>query len=127
MPDTSSVTPALFKHKTDSGQVVKRFEFDVVSDDDAGNAQLVLSDLHGFIVKYVTNPDAGTAPTAAWDMTLVGSEGEDVLAGGGVDRSNTATQQVIPTEPIRVDGDYTLTFANMGNSKLARVILHIVE
>ena len=90
----------------------------IVAESNGGNIHPITtgSDIDSFIFKVKSNPGA-TAPTAAWDYTLVSEDGEDVLGGEGADRSATVT------EPIRaktdtsygevyVDGTGTLTITN---------------
>jgi len=83
----------------------------ILTDEDGGN-----SNLNAFIVLVVTNPGA-TAPTASYDVTLVDSEGVDVMGGALNDRSATASEQAMPLisgnpVPRLVLGSLTFKLAN---------------
>lgn len=47
-----------------------------------------------YIVLVITNP--GTTPTASYDITLTDADSVDVMGGELADRSNSATEQVVP-------------------------------
>jgi len=82
--------------------------------------------LKGFIVRVVTNPGA-TAPTAAYDLTLLDEDGVDVLAGGGADRHETNTEQIIPVSPPFVDGELTFTLAAAGDAKIGVCTIYMIK
>ena len=56
-------------------------------------ATALTTKIQGQLLRMVTNPGA-TAPTADYDITLVGDEGEDVLQGVGIDRHTSTTEDV---------------------------------
>ena len=77
--------------------------------------------------RLVTNP--GTAPTADYDITLIGPDGEDVLQGAGTDRHTTATEQAEiqasgGTPPV-VEGHHVFTIAAAGDTKDGVARIHL--
>lgn len=101
---------------------VRVFRVTLTSDASGDATQTVVMD--GAIVRVVTNPSA-TAPTANWDVTLVGPDGEDLAAGELVDRHTSNTEQVFLTDTPFHYGDVIVTGANMGNAKIADVVLYV--
>lgn len=85
---------------------------------------------NGIVHRLVTIPDGGgTAPTAAWDLTITDGDSVDVLNGLGADRSATATEQKANTDGL---GDVkssllTANVTNAGNAKGVTVILYILD
>jgi hypothetical protein len=75
-----------------------------------------------YLYNVTTNP--GTAPTAAYDITLV-VDGEDVAGGKLADRSATATETVVIASStigyFMMDGAMSITFA--GNTANPSVIV----
>jgi hypothetical protein len=100
--------------------------------DASGNADGSITNLYGFLVKYVTDPDGTAAPTDLYDMTLVDENSVDALAGSGADRSATLNQQVYPVAsgaqtPVFLCGTHTFTIANAGNAKSGVAVFYLVE
>ena len=61
---------------------------------------------------------AGSAPTDNYDITITDANGVDVLATGGMNRSASATQQVLASSLGGVAGSVlTFTLANAGAVK----------
>lgn len=62
-------------------------------------------------------PGTGTAPTALYDVSLVDTDGVDVLNGQGVDQSATVGKYFTFATPLVIDGTQTLdlVIANAGN------------
>jgi hypothetical protein len=90
------------------------------------------SKFRGKLVKVETIPGANgdlttTLPTAGYDITLLDSYSQDVAGGNLADRSGTLAEAWVPTDPIAVDDDITLTLANTGASKTGRIILHFTK
>ena len=86
------------------------------------------SRIKGKIVKVQTIPglngDKTTAtPTALYDITLLDAYSGDVADGNLMNRSASAAETVIPSAPIPVDGELTLTIANAGDTKKGRIII----
>jgi hypothetical protein len=80
----------------------------------------------GALVRLVTIPSAGSAPTALYDITLLDEDGVDVLAGAGIDRSATLTEQVAATSLGCVANDKLyLHITNAGNAKAGTVIVFL--
>lgn len=85
--------------------------------------------IRGNLVKVETIPGedgdlATDLPTAAYDLTLLDSYGNDIVSGYGKDRSGTVAEQFVPVQPVPVFDEITLTIANAGASTQGRVILH---
>lgn len=87
----------------------------------AGNTDRI----NGLIHRVVFDPDGTDAPTDNYDVVLNDENGVDVLANAGADRDTANTEQVIPSQPIAVDGALTLGVTNAGNAKKGKVILYV--
>lgn len=81
------------------------------------------------LLQIETNPGS-TGPTADWDVTLIDSDGADVLDGSGQDRhtSSTLVDPIIwgstSLHPVIKSGTYTLTVANTSvNSATATIAI----
>lgn len=84
-------------------------------------------DFTGFIKGCFTDPGA-TAPTAAYDVTILDEDGIDVILGNGADRSATATEFIKAASASMVfESKLTLTIANAGAEKTGTVYLYIQE
>ncbi len=96
-------------------------KIDWVSDDAAGTASGTLTgDVVGSLQRFTTVPSGGgTAPTAAYDITLKDEHGVDLLNGLGADRSATATESKGQSDGLLFTAATSLEFAvaNAGNSK----------
>ncbi len=90
----------------------------------AGGAATDTVTIDGAIVRVVTNPGA-TAPTANYDVTLIGPDGEDLAAGELADRHTSNTEQVFLTDTPFHYGDITVTIANAGDTKQGTVVLYV--
>lgn len=82
----------------------------------------------GRIVMIETIPglagDRVTAcPTAAYDICLLDTYGLDITAGYLEDRSDTIAERVVPTQPLSVHGEVTLSITNAGNATSGMVII----
>lgn len=98
--------------------------------DSSGNATELIRAMQGFLIAVDFEPSSVAAPSADYDVTLVDSDGLDLLGGAGVDRSASAKSR-IPTPNSGTTlitylyGDYTLTIANAGNTKQGTVTLFV--
>ncbi len=72
--------------------------------------------IDGAIVRVVTNP-GGTAPTDDYDLTIIDSDGVDLLAGEGANRDTSTSEQIFPTNTPFHNGIVTVTIANAGDTK----------
>lgn len=114
------------------GKAIERIIIDWTSDA-SGNADVSITNLYGFLVKFVTDPAAaGSAPTDNYDFTLVDENGIDALDSKGLDRDTSNTEQVYPVAtnaatPVFLCGTHTFTIANAGNAKSGRVVLYTIE
>ena len=68
-----------------------------------------MSDIKGKKMAYFTTNPGATAPTADYDLTLLDTDGLDVLGGNGADRSATLTQNGVAVPGDRFM-DVALTF-----------------
>jgi hypothetical protein len=81
----------------------------------------------GEVTRFITDPGA-TAPTAAYDITILDDDGVDVLIGAGADRSATLTEQVIASSLGYIyDSKLTLEILHAGDSKIGVVYLYIKD
>jgi hypothetical protein len=104
----SSVTVTETNH---SGLSVKRIKFAWTAHTDGVVTGVATTGAYtGKVERFITDPDGVTAPTAAYDITIVDDDGYDVLAGAGADRSATATEQVLAAS-LGVVCSSKLTFA----------------
>lgn len=78
----------------------------------------------GALLLVCTDPGA-TAPTADWDVALNDSDGVDLLAGQGADRSATATEYINSGMGGLASDQLTLAVTNAGNSKLLDVYVYL--
>ncbi len=76
-------------------------------------------------VKFV--PGASSVqPSADYDVTLVDSDGADLLQGEGADLSNSAASFVTFATPVQLPGGaIDLVVANAGNAKQGTVVLWV--
>jgi hypothetical protein len=79
-------------------------------------------------VKFI--PSAVTAPSAAYDVTVIDGESVDMVTGLGANLSATASTRSVPlvnsTEKLFFEGgNLTPTVANAGNAKLGTIILWV--
>lgn len=81
----------------------------------------------GQVMQLTTVPSGGgTAPTDNYDVTLLDSDGVDVLAGGGADRDTANTETVRASSLGMVAGSpLTLNVASGGNSKQGTAYVYI--
>jgi len=119
----NSRTPIEIQDKTLGEEIVVGWTSDA-----SGDATVSVPEVKGYLLQMVTVPTDG--PTADYDVTLIAPQGSalDVLGGVGADRHTTSTEAVAvyltsaPTPPF-LNGDYTLTIANAGNTKSGVVTL----
>lgn len=104
----SSVTVTERNH---SGLTVKLIKFDWTAHTDGAVTGVATTGAYtGKVEMFVTDPDAGTAPTILYDITVTDDQGVDVLAGAGANRSATVVETVVSSSLGAVVGS-TLTFA----------------
>jgi len=94
--------------------------------------------ISGRVVRVVFVPDTVAVPSPLYDVTLLDSEGVDVLMGFGANRSAVNTEQIFPyatyvdgannrlaSEGITVNSVLTLTIAAAGNAMQGTVIVYV--
>ncbi len=110
---------------------VQEIKFVWVSDDAAGTASGATTfETIGQPVRWTTVPNGGgTAPTAAYDLTLKDQNGIDILNGLGADRSATATESKVSTDGLLFVAatSLTLAVAAAGNRKGGTCYLYVVN
>jgi hypothetical protein len=81
----------------------------------------------GELIRLITKPGtAGDAPTDNYDVTILDSDGYDVLMGAGADRDTANTEQVLKTSlGICQNTTLSLRIAAAGNAKKGTVIIYI--
>lgn len=93
---------------------VKRIKFDWTAHTDGVVTGVATTLAYtGKVVALTTDPDAGTAPTDNYDITITDSDGIDVLLGAGANRDTANVEQVASASLGIVVGS-TLTFAASG-------------
>ena len=103
-------------------------------DDATGAVPDAAIEMHGYILKVVTNPGS-TAPTANYDIALEDPEDNALDALGGLlaNRHTSTTEQVYPAvtgaaTPIFVSGTYNVSVSNNSvNSATGRIIFYLVD
>jgi len=78
----------------------------------------------GYLVAVDTIPDGVAAPTDAYTLQLLTDEGVDLLAGGGINRSDTEAQRLIG-KPSMISGAIYPTLTAAGNGGTVRLLLWI--
>jgi hypothetical protein len=87
----------------------------------------------GELLKVVFTPGSGgVQPTALYDVTMLDTDGFDVLAGKGANLSNAAASQVVPlvgdgvttNQRTALDGVLQLVVAAAGNAKQGTVTIY---
>ncbi len=104
----------------DSGSAYQRYTAVWTSDASGNVSGNPFAVLPGRIESIRTKPNGGgTAPTTLYDVTLVDTDGVDVLAGAGANLSATVTALALLSPAYWQDGSRTLdlTVANAGNAK----------
>ena len=78
----------------------------------------------GTITRMKFIPSGSAVPTANYDVTLLDSDGCDVMDAQGVDRSDTATECAVGFGEV-MGSTLQLVVANAGNAKEGTVVVHI--
>jgi hypothetical protein len=124
-------------YKTDPRTGIRKVTLDWTADGSGNVSGINTTQFDaGEIMRVVFIPDGGgTQPDADYDVTLEDPDNVDVLLGRGVDRSQTATEQVIPIlddgqataqyfgRPVAI-GPLELTVAGAGASNGGTVIIY---
>ena len=81
---------------------------------------------NGVLERLVTIPNASTAPSASYDITVKDQDSTDTLMGAGANRATAATEQVLAASLGCVANDtLTLTVANAGSSCAGVAIVYL--
>lgn len=81
----------------------------------------------GKLIRLITDPgDSGDAPTDNYDVTILDSDGYDVLMGAGADRDTANTEQVLEASlGICLYSTLSLRVSTAGDANKGKVILYI--
>ena len=80
---------------------------------------------NGKLIGAIIDPGS-TAPTASWDLTVTDADSIDVLNGGGVDCSATATEYIAEASLGAVcNSALTMNVTNAGDQKTGTVYIYI--
>jgi len=103
----------------------KSFRMAWTSDASGNVSGLPTRKINGKIRQLVTIPGAGgLAPTTLYDITLLDSDGRDVLAGVGANRSATLPEASAIIEQIVDDSALTLVVSAAGNAKQGTAVVY---
>ena len=81
---------------------------------------------NGAIQRLVTIPDASSAPSASYDVTVLDQDSTDVLMGAGMNRAAASTEQALAaTLGVVAYDTLTLSCASTGASVAGTVIVYI--
>lgn len=112
-----------FSYSADRHGTVQVVTFDWTCTAGGAVSGVLSAPVNGVINRAVTVPDGGgTQPADLYDVTLKDEWGFDLLGGSGANRSQTATEEIVPTSRA-VAGTLELTVANAGNAKGGTLIL----
>lgn len=93
--------------------------------------------LSGRVVKVITNPDSGTAPSANWDLYFYDAEDSAVsLTLTALENRHTSNTEVVypliagstgtvSSVPPVAMGNYAFTVANAGSGGIGRVLVYL--
>jgi hypothetical protein len=114
------------------GQLIEVVRLDITSHASTGNAIATLTGSSGYLVRFAADPQAAS-PTASYDLVINDESGNDVLSAAGANlHATNSTDSAITIDgpgtndhwPVAVNGDLTVEFTNMGNSKQTRIWLY---
>jgi len=105
---------------------VKKVEWSWISDG-SGDADLITTKLYNGELVFAVYTPGGTTPTADWDVVINDADGNDVLAGDGIDKSEAAiTYQPAATSLGAVaQSTLNLVVENAGDTKNGKVAIYI--
>lgn len=111
--------------ETDYNHTIQHIKFAWTSDSDGAASGTTTEPYDGILHFASTIPSGGgTAPTAAYDVTLTDNNSLDVLLAGGTDRSATATEYIKQADLGVVSGS-KLTFTVAAAGELKQGALHV--
>lgn len=110
----SSVTITEQNH---SGLSVKAVKFDWTAHSDGVVSPVTTTGAYtGKVVVFTTDPDAGTAPTDNYDITIIDNQGVSVIGTAGADRDTANVEQVLSASlGAVVQSPLTFSVANAGS------------
>ena len=103
-----------------------KYEWATASSSSGGTTGVTTKAYNGKIERLITIPGASAAaPAASYDITVTDEESIDVLAGGGANRGNSATEQVASSLGTVVNDKLTLNVTNAGSSHSGVAIIYL--
>lgn len=108
---------------------IRKIKWDWLSTDAGAVSSSTLQQYTGAIVKVVFKSDAGgTQPTDAYDVTILDSDGFDVLNGEGanINRAAPVIKTNLDVSMFVMGTTLTLTIAAAGDAKGGEVYLYVV-
>lgn len=113
------------------GMSIRKVEWTLTTDSNGDVSEATTEVLTGKILGCYTNPDNTIAPTANWDLTILGTGGVDVLLGAGQNRdsggADVSEYANISNGPLVVSSALTAVIDNGGDGKKAVITLLIEE
>ncbi|MBW2637999.1 MAG: hypothetical protein JRC86_10855 [Deltaproteobacteria bacterium] len=105
---------------------VKKIEWTWLSSD-LGAAELVTTKPYNGELVYAVYTPGGTTPTADWDVVINDDDGNDVLAGDGIDKSESANsyQPSALTLGAVAESKLTMVLSNAGDAKTGKVAIYL--
>lgn len=115
--------------ETENRYPIRKIKWDWLSTDTGVVSSATLQQYTGAIVKVIFKSDTGgTQPTDAYDVTILDSDGFDVLNGEGanVNRAAPVIKTNLDQSMFVMGTTLTLTIAAAGDAKGGEVYLYIV-
>jgi hypothetical protein len=133
----TKTSDTLIKWGYEKQRIARKIVVDWVGDAADGSVpKLTISNMHGYVIKAVTNPGGSVAPTDNYDIALEGSADTtiDHLAAALQNRDTANTEAAYPAAsgaatPVWLDpDDYKLSISgNIVNSATGQIILYLVD
>jgi hypothetical protein len=114
----------------DNSGYLHKVKFTLLSTTAGSDSEVTTEQFNDMLMRVIITPDGGgTAPSAAWDVTVTDSDGGDVLAGLGANLSETAVTYKSSNDGLGCVKSSALTCSatNMGEGKGATVTLFMLQ
>lgn len=109
---------------------IRKIKWDWLSTDAGAVSSATLQQYTGVIVRAIFKSDSGgTQPTDSYDVTILDSDGFDVLNGEGanINRAAPVIKTGLDQSMFVVGTTLTLTIANAGDAKGGEVYLYVAN
>lgn len=114
----------------DNSSGIQKIKWDWASSSAGAVSEQTAQYYNGQIMRVVLSPDSATTtqPTDAYDVTILDSDGYDVLGGLGANLTNAATVYKTQGDGLGCvqSTQLTLTVANAGDTKGGIVVLYLI-